>query len=79
MTGVILLMTVALRSTAGAKLLLEKAQGEQAKFFETDQDIVNWIDMLEKHLMFEKWLRKDPQSPGRAKRRKKRVSTPNFS
>jgi hypothetical protein len=59
MVGVILLLTLALRSRAGRDLLLDKAWGKQKGFFPREENIKDWIKMLESHLMFEKWLRKE--------------------
>jgi hypothetical protein len=59
MCGVILLLTLALRSRAGRNLILDTAYGKQKNFFGHEDNIKNWIKMLESHLMFEKWLRKE--------------------
>ena len=59
MTGVMLLLVLTLRSRAGRNLLLLKARGAQKEFFQSEQQVKNWIRMLETHLMFETWLGKE--------------------
>ena len=59
MTGVMILLTLTLRSRAGRNLLLNTAWGDQKEFFPDEQSIQLWIQMLETHLMFEQWLGKE--------------------
>ena len=73
MTGVILLLTLSLRSRAGRNLLLNKAWGRQKEFFNNEDQIRNWIRMLETHLMFEQWLRKEEHEVHLLERAKTKV------
>jgi hypothetical protein len=59
MVGVILLLVLAMRSRAGRDLLLDTARGDQKSYFDHEDRIKDWIQMLESHLMFEQWLRKE--------------------
>ena len=59
MTGVMILLTLTLRSRAGRNLLLNTAWGDQKEFFPDEQSVQLWIQMLETHLMFEQWLGKE--------------------
>ena len=58
MGGVILVISVALRTTRGRDLLLNEARGEQRKFFPKLSWVKDWILLLETHLQFANWLRK---------------------
>ena len=73
MTGVILVLAISLRSTQGRKLLLETARGTQKQFFNNEEQIRNWIQLLETLLMFESWLQKDEFNPKLVQRAKVKV------
>ena len=59
MVGVMLLLVLALRSRAGRDLILDTAWGKQKNFFPHESNIKDWVQLLESHLMFERWLRKE--------------------
>ena len=73
MTGVMLLLTLTLRSKAGRNLILNTARGEQKEFFPGEDSIRMWIKMLETHLMFEQWLAKDEHQIQQLQRAKTKV------
>ena len=73
MTGVMLLLTITLRSKAGRNLILNTARGEQKQFFPGEDSIRMWIKMLETHLMFEQWLGKDQHQIQQLHRAKTKV------
>ena len=59
MTGVMLVLAVCIRSRAGRDALRTLGCGDSKSFFDSDNKVKNWIAMLETHLMFEEWLRKE--------------------
>ena len=62
MTGVMLLLVLSIRSSAGRDHLRKKGCGDAKRHFDSDQKVINWIRMLETHLMFEQWLEKEEHS-----------------
>ena len=73
MTGVMLVLALSLRCTQGRKLLLETSRGNQKQFFNDEQKIRDWIQLLETLLMFERWLKKDQYKPQLVERAKVKV------
>lgn len=57
MTGVMLVLTAVLCSTRGRTALLNETHGQQSSFFSTEQDVTNWIMLLETQIQFEAWLK----------------------
>ena len=68
MGGVILVISVALRTTRGRDLLLNESRGEQRKFFPKLSWVQDWILLLETHLQFASWLRKKEMNVDLVKR-----------
>ena len=73
MKNVIILLAMALRSRAGRNLILDTARKAQRDYFPTEQQIKDWIELLESHLMFEEWLRKEEFSVEVLERAKTRL------
>lgn len=68
MTGVMMVMALAMRTTQGANLLLNQSRGPQKQFFSGPDKVRDWIRCLESLLMFEMWLRKPEYSVALVKR-----------
>ena len=73
MTGVMLLLLLSIRSSAGRGHLLTKGYGDAKRHFESEQKVINWIRMLETHLMFEQWLEREEHSVALLERAKTKV------
>ena len=73
MSGLILLLALTMRSRAGRNLLLDTARGNQKEHFFDDNCVLDWIRMLEMHLMFEMWLRKEEHDISVLERAKTKV------
>ena len=57
MSGLMLVLLAALRSTKGRKVLMELSIREQVNFFPDEAAIANWILVVELQVMFEAWLK----------------------
>ena len=57
MTGVILVLIAVLRSTRGREALLNESRRQQSTHFATEQDVIDWIMLLETQIQFEAWLK----------------------
>ena len=62
MTGVILVLSGALRTTRGRQMILNKAIGKQKANFPNETAIAKWIALLETQLQYEAWLSLDEMS-----------------
>ena len=56
MTGVILVLSGALRTTRGRETILTKAIGKQKANFPNETAIAKWVALLETQLQYEAWL-----------------------
>ena len=56
MTGLILVLIAAIRTTKGRTMLLDESRGQQKQHFGHIRDVKNWIMLLERMLQFEAWL-----------------------
>ena len=57
MTGLILVLTLTLRTTLGRNTILEEARGNQKVYFPDESAVQQWINLLEAQLQYEAWTK----------------------
>jgi hypothetical protein len=56
MTGLILVLVTVLRTTMGRNTLLQESKGKQKEYFGSEENIRDWLMLLETYLQWEAWL-----------------------
>lgn len=73
MTGMMLVLVAALRSTHGRELIIGNQRGKQKVFFANERYLQDWIMNIESSLQFEEWLKSDELDVSVVKRAKTKV------